>query len=48
MWKFSILAAVVMLSGCGRQDGAGGAVAYDFSKDPHLWLEEVEGGEALA
>jgi prolyl oligopeptidase len=45
---FGILAAVVMLSGCGRQENPEAGVPYDFSKDAHLWLEAVEGGEALA
>ncbi len=39
--------ALVFLAGCGGQDESGPA-AYDFSKDSYIWLEEVEGEEALA
>ena len=39
--------AVFILSACGGQDGSG-PTAYDFSKDAYIWLEDVEGEEALA
>jgi prolyl oligopeptidase len=49
MWKFIGGAlAVLVLSACGRQDATEQAPAYDFSKDSHIWLEEVEGEKALA
>ena len=40
--------ALIVLSACGRQDSAEPVPAYDFSKDPYTWLEEVEGEKALA
>jgi len=39
--------AVFILPACGGQDGSG-PTAYDFSKDAYIWLEDVEGEEALA
>ena len=39
--------ALIMLAACGKQDAGEQATAYDFSKDNFLWLENVEGEEAL-
>ncbi|HSN52257.1 MAG TPA: prolyl oligopeptidase family serine peptidase [Woeseiaceae bacterium] len=40
--------ALVVLSACGKQEGSAPAAAYDFSKDNHIWLEDVAGEKALA
>jgi prolyl oligopeptidase len=40
--------ALVILAACGQQDATEPAAAYDFSRDAYIWLEEVEGEEALA
>jgi prolyl oligopeptidase len=43
-----IALALVVLAACGKQEGPAPATAYDFSRDAYIWLEEVEGDEALA
>jgi prolyl oligopeptidase len=43
-----IVLALVILSACGPQESSEPTAAYDFSKDAYIWLEEVEGEEALA
>ena len=40
--------ALIILSACGRQDATEPVADYDFSKDNYIWLEDVEGDEALA
>ena len=40
--------ALVILSACGRQEAPEPKASYDFSKDNFIWLEEVEGEQALA
>jgi prolyl oligopeptidase len=40
--------ALVILSACGKQETAEPKASYDLSKDNYIWLEEVEGEEALA
>jgi prolyl oligopeptidase len=39
---------LIMLAACGKQDPGEAQAVYDFSKDTHIWLEDVEGEEALA
>lgn len=39
--------ALLFLSACGGQDESG-PQSYDFSKDAYIWLEDVEGEQALA
>jgi prolyl oligopeptidase len=39
---------LILLAACGRQDPGEAQAVYDFSKDTHIWLEDVEGEEALA
>ncbi|MDH3904321.1 MAG: prolyl oligopeptidase family serine peptidase, partial [Gammaproteobacteria bacterium] len=40
--------ALIILASCGKQDAGKPETAYDFSKDAYIWLEDVEGEEALA
>jgi prolyl oligopeptidase len=40
--------ALIIFSGCGRQDATEPVAEYDFSKDNYTWLEDVEGDKALA
>mgnify|MGYP000576736627 CR=1 FL=1 len=40
--------ALIFLAACGKQDAGEPAAEYDFSKDSYIWLEDVEGEEALA
>ena len=44
------LSALIVVSGCTQNDApvASTLVADDTAEDPYLWLEEVEGEEALA
>ncbi len=39
---------LILLAACGKQDVGEAQAVYDFSKDTHIWLEDVEGEEALA
>ncbi len=39
---------LILLAACGKQDAGEAQAVYDFSKDTHIWLEDVEGEEALA
>jgi prolyl oligopeptidase len=39
---------LILLAACGRQDAGEAQAVYDFSRDTHIWLEDVEGEEALA
>lgn len=49
MHKFIVGAlALVILAGCGREDLNQATAALDRSEDPYVWLEDVEGEEALA
>ena len=40
--------ALILVSACGKQDSREPESAYDFSRDPYIWLENVEGEDALA
>ena len=49
MYRFiGVALALVILSACGRQEAPEPKASYDFSKDNFVWLEEVEGEQALA
>jgi prolyl oligopeptidase len=40
--------ALFILSGCGKSDAPESVSTVDLTVDPYIWLEEVEGEEALA
>jgi len=40
--------ALALIAACGRQDPPDAGAAFDDTQDPYLWLEEVEGEQALA
>ena len=40
--------ALFILSGCGKSDAPESVPAVDLTEDTYIWLEEVEGEEALA
>lgn len=41
-------AALLLLSACGQSQAPESVSALDLTEDPYIWLEEVEGEEALA
>ncbi|MCK5325854.1 MAG: S9 family peptidase, partial [Woeseiaceae bacterium] len=49
MWRaLGGILAVAMLAGCGQKDATESDSQTVLTEDPYLWLEEVEGEEALA
>ncbi len=45
---FLLLAVMVILAGCAAKQGDDSAQATADAEDPYLWLEDIEGEEALA